>query len=284
MNIIDIITKIFTSSSLWQAIALAWSSIISDVINQNNIFMTSIFDLNVVQNFIVFIETIGSILFVFGIAFAFSEWATDCNENGKVNIQSTFKNCIIGFAALLSFAYIPVLLLKWINELAYILMKTMNIDMISQFDNALALDFLGGFGAPFFFFIMAFSIVKIFLANIKRGGIMLTLITVGSLHMFSIPRGYTDAFGSWCKQVLGLCITSFMQNVLLTLGLLVFSSQLTSQSMILGTGIMLSAAEVPRILQQFGLDTSMKVNFSQAIMGASNAVNIVSSIGSAAAA
>ena len=148
MNIIDIITKIFTSSSLWQAIALAWSSIISDVINQNNVFMTSIFDLNVVQNFIVFIETIGSILFVFGIAFAFSEWATDCNENGKVNIQSTFKNCIIGFAALLSFAYIPVLLLKWINELAYILMKTMNIDMISQFDNALALDFLGGFGAP----------------------------------------------------------------------------------------------------------------------------------------
>ena len=102
--------------------------------------------------------------------------------------------------------------------------------------------------------------------------------------MFSIPRGYTDAFWSWCKQVLGLCITSFMQNVLLTLGLLVFSSQLTSQSMILGTGIMLSAAEVPRILQQFGLDTSMKVNFSQAIMGASNAVNIVSSIGSAAAA
>lgn len=42
-----------------------------------------------------------------------------------------------------------------------------------------------------------------------------------------------------------------------------FLGLLTWQTnMLLGFGIMLSANEVPRIAQQFGLDTSVKVNMS----------------------
>ena len=42
--------------------------------------------------------------------------------------------------------------------------------------------------------------LKSFFANIKRGGILLIQIAVGSLYMFSIPRGYTDGFNQWCNR------------------------------------------------------------------------------------
>ena len=41
---------------------------------------------------------------------------------------------------------------------------------------------------------LGYCVVKIFFDNIKRGGILLIQIAVGSLYMFSIPRGYGDGF------------------------------------------------------------------------------------------
>ena len=73
--------------------------------------------------------------------------------------------------------------------------------------------------------------------------------------MFSVPRGYMDGFYSWCKQVAGLCLTAFLQSTILIAGLMVWS-----ENMLLGCGLMLSANEIPRIAQQFGLDTSTKAN------------------------
>ena len=43
---------------------------------------------------------------------------------------------------------------------------------------------------------IGFCFIKIVFANIKRGGILLCQIAVGSLYMFSIPRGYTDGFAN----------------------------------------------------------------------------------------
>ena len=51
---------------------------------------------------------------------------------------------------------------------------------------------------------MTYAVVKVFFSNLKRGGILLIQIAVGSLYMFSIPRGYTDGFVQWIKQVIGL--------------------------------------------------------------------------------
>ena len=73
--------------------------------------------------------------------------------------------------------------------------------------------------------------------------------------MFSIPRGFSDGFNGWCKQIFALCLTAFLQTTLLFLGLLTWQT-----NMLLGLGIMLSASEVPRIAQQFGLDTSIRFN------------------------
>ena len=102
---------------------------------------------------------------------------------------------------------------------------------------------------------LAYCVVKLFFANIKRGGILLCQIAVGSLYMFSLPRGFSDGFNGWCKQIFALCLTAFLQTSLMFLGLLTWQT-----NMLLGLGIMLAANEVPRIAQQFGLDTSVRVN------------------------
>ena len=73
--------------------------------------------------------------------------------------------------------------------------------------------------------------------------------------MFSVPRGYTDGFVGWCKQVIATCLTAFLQTTILYLGLLTYT-----QHALLALGICLSANEVPRIAQMYGLDTSVKVS------------------------
>ena len=71
----------------------------------------------------------------------------------------------------------------------------------------------------------AYCVIKMFFANIKRGGILLIQIAVGSLYMFSVPRGYADGFNQWCKQVIAICLTAFMRTTLLFLGLMTFPEQ-----------------------------------------------------------
>ena len=114
-----------------------------------------------------------------------------------------------------------------------------------------------------------YCVVRVFFCNLKRGGIMLIQIAVGSLYLFSVPRGYSDGFWGWARQVAALCLTAFMQTTLLFLGLLTFPDH-----MLLGLGIMLAASEVPRIAQQFGLDTSTKFNISSVVHASNSAMNI----------
>ena len=94
--------------------------------------------------------------------------------------------------------------------------------------------------------------------------------------MFSVPRGYIDGFTQWCKQVIGLCLTAFLQATILVAGLLVFKDHL-----LLGLGLMLSANEVPRIAGTFGLDTSTRANIMSAVYTAQTAVNTTRSIAAA---
>ena len=115
--------------------------------------------------------------------------------------------------------------------------------------------------------------VQVFFANLKRGGILLIQIAVGSLYMFSVPRGYIDGFVSWCKQVIGLCLTAFLQATVLIAGLMVVKDHA-----LLGLGLMLSAGEIPRIAGQFGLDTTTRANVMGAVYAAQGAVNLTRTI------
>ena len=106
----------------------------------------------------------------------------------------------------------------------------------------------------------AYYVIKIFFANIKRGGILLIQMSV-------------DGFNQWMKQVAAICLTAFMQTTLLFLELLTFPG-----NMLLGLGIMLAANEVPRIAQQFGLDSSVKVNMMSVVHATTTAVNLTRSV------
>ena len=124
---------------------------------------------------------------------------------------------------------------------------------------------------------MAYAVIKVFFSNLKRGGILLIQIAVGSLYMFSVPRGYGDGFIQWCKQVVGLCLTAFLQATILVAGLMVFKDHA-----LLGLGLMLSAGEIPRIAGAFGLDTTTRANISSAVYTAQTAVNMTRTVVAAA--
>jgi len=122
--------------------------------------------------------------------------------------------------------------------------------------------------SSFCIILMAYAVIKVFFANLKRGGILLIQIAVGSLYMFSVPRGYLDGFTQWCKQVVGLCLTAFLQATILVAGLMVFK-----EKALLGLGLMLSAGEIPRIAGAFGMDTSTRANLMSAVYTAQAAIN-----------
>ncbi len=100
------------------------------------------------------------------------------------------------------------------------------------------------------------------------------MMATGSLYMFSVPRGYTDGFISWCKQVVALCLTAFLQTIVLIAGLVTYNT-----NMLLGIGLMLSSTEVPRIAQNFGLDTSMRFNVMSTVYSVNSVVNMTRNIG-----
>lgn len=91
--------------------------------------------------------------------------------------------------------------------------------------------------------------------------------------MFSIPRDYIDGFIGWRKQVIGLCLTAFLQSTILLAGLLVFND-----NMLLGIGFMISSTEIPRIAGQFGLETGTKANIMSTVYAAQSAVNMTKTI------
>ena len=121
--------------------------------------------------------------------------------------------------------------------------------------------------------LMAYAVIKVFFDNLKRGGILLIQIAVGSLYVFGIARGSLDGFTQWIKQVIGLCLTAFLQSTILVAGLMAFRNHA-----LLGLGLMLSAGEVPRIAGAFGMDTTTRANMMGAVYTAQMAINTTKSI------
>lgn len=224
---------------------------------------SDIFDLAWVSAFTSLFSMLGWALFAAGLVVAVFDTAIEY-QTGRANIQSTCLNVLKGFVAVSLFTKVPVELYKF----CITLQTTFSGDLIGSFVGAnrsdlgataeIVLKGMGGYSrllGLLTIIMLAYCVVKLFFANIKRGGILLCQIAVGSLYMFSIPRGFSDGFNGWCKQIFALCLTAFLQTSLMFLGLLTWQT-----NMLLGLGIMLAANEVPRIAQQFGLDTSVRVN------------------------
>lgn len=245
-----------------------------------------IFDLDWVKATIKLFTLFGWSLFIAGVAVAVFDVAIEY-QCGRANIKTTAINILKGFFACSLIGIVPVELYKFCislqntfsHDLSRIFAGTQSLDLAGQSMNVLQGSFAVSAQINFNLFNLlaliafAYCVIKIFFANIKRGGILLIQMAVGSLYMFSIPRGYADGFNQWMKQVAAICLTAFMQTTLLFLGLLTFPN-----NMLLGLGIMLAANEVPRIAQQFGLDSSVKVNMMSVVHATTTAVNLTRSV------
>ena len=224
---------------------------------------TDIFALSWVQVFVGLFGSFAWMLFVCGLVVAVFDTAV-AYESGQANIKNTCINVLKGFMAASLVTVVPQRLYSFCVNMQ----GTFATELLGNFisgtsdtmaDTGLAVIFALASDISlfslFFMILFGYCTVKVVFANIKRGGIMLCQIAVGSLYMFGVPRGYTDGFYSWCKQVIATCLTAFLQTTILYLGLLTYT-----QHALLAVGMCLSATEVPRIAQMYGLDTSVRVN------------------------
>ena len=245
-----------------------------------------IFGLQWVDATVALFVLFGWALFAVGVVVAIFDLAIEY-QTGRANIKTTALNILKGFFACSLLGRTPIELYRFCISLQNTFLNDISrVFAGSQYLNVagLSMNVLNNVFSPtpttefnlfnvLILIAFAYCVIKIFFQNIKRGGILLIQIAVGSLYMFSVPRGYTDGFVQWVKQVVALCLTAFLQTTLLYLGLLTFNN-----NMLLGLGVMLAANEVPQIAQQFGLDSSMKVNAMSVMYGASSAMNLTRSI------
>lgn len=250
-----------------------------------------IFELDWVKATIKLFTLFGWSLFVAGMIVAIFDVAVEY-QNGRANIKTTAINILKGFFACSLIGTLPVELYKFCislqnifsHDLARIFAGGKTLSLSGESSSVLAGYFAMAEDMRISLFNLlaliafAYCIVKIFFQNIKRGGILLIQMAVGSLYMFSVPRGYQDGFNQWTKQVAAICLTSFLQTTLLYLGLLTFPG-----NMLLALGIMLAANEVPKIAQQFGLDSSVRVNMMSVVHTTATAVNLTRSVARAVA-
>ena len=253
-----------------------------------------LFEMSWVQSIVLFFSYLAWALYGTGLVMACFECGIEYSS-GRGNIRETALNAIKGFMAVSLFTVVPVRLYELsvtlqgqltagitgygasIGDVASDIMQEFSaVESLTDLTSGPFLGFgsiTSGFMILFCIILMAYAIIKVFFANLKRGGILLIQIAVGSLYMFSVPRGYTDGFIQWCKQIIGLCLTAFLQATILIAGLMVFKDHA-----LLGLGLMLSAGEIPRIAGAFGLDTTTRANIMSAVYTAQAAVNTTRTI------
>lgn len=254
-----------------------------------------LFEMSWVQSIVLFFSYLAWALYGTGLVVSAFETGIDY-QSGRGSIKDSLLNALKGFMAVSLFTTVPIELYKLSVSLQASLtsgitgygsgIDTLATNIINELsvagtaEEALSAGVFGGLGAItspilllFIIIMMGYAIIKVFFSNLKRGGILLIQISVGSLYMFSVPRGYMDGFVQWCKQVIGLCLTTFLQATILVAGLMVIPDHC-----LLGLGLMLSAGEVPRICGAFGLDTSTKANIMSAVYTAQAAVNTTKTI------
>lgn len=276
--------------SIWTALVQwLYTSIydaIADLFTGINNMGAGIFTLSWVTAVVDLFRLFGWALFAAGVVVAVFDIAIE-SQSGRVKVKTAALNILKGFFACGLVSVVPIELYKFCvtlqNTFAGDLTRIFAGSQAGSFGEFVAFVLRTAFllpdtataGLKLLCFLIAFAYctIKVFFANIKRGGILLTQMAVGELYMFSLPRGFDDGFNQWCKQVAAICLTAFLQTTLLFLGMMSFQTD-----MLLGMGIMLAANEVPRIAQQFGLDSSVRVNMMSVFHTTSTAVNLTKAL------
>ena len=204
---------------------------VADLFEFINKSTSNIFALSWVQSFIALFHSLAWMLFVCGLIVAVFDTAI-AYESGQANIKNTCLNVLKGFMAASLVTVVP----QRLYAFCVAMQGTFSHELLGGFIGATSSSVAGtglsviialasdvSLFSLFFIILFGYCTVKVVFSNIKRGGIMLCQIAVGSLYLFSVPRGYTDGFYSWCKQVIATCLTAFLQTTILYLGLLTYT-------------------------------------------------------------
>ena len=242
-----------------------------------------LFRLPVGQILVGFSRSFGFMLWVIGFIIATGEIAINLKSNRVIrdSLHDYGMNMFKSFLAITFFTIVPVPLYTFVSKIASIICYPIlqSAGNVGRLDfNNLSWDMTPSDLMVLIFFVaLLFSGLKVLFSFVKRGGVLMILILVGSVHMINLPRGYWDSFWSWCRQVIALCITQFCQMALFCTGISIFlASQQTSFSLFLaGISLTLAAAEVPRIAERYGMDTSLKGNAASAIQSVATAARMI---------
>ena len=174
-----------------------------------------LFELEWVSAIILFFSRLAWALFAVSVVVCAFECGIEYST-GRGNLQQCGMNIIKGFLAVSLFTVVPVRLYalsvslqgtfsagltgygRSIGEVGQDIITELNeIQTLSDVVNSSHFG-LGIITSPimllFCVILMGYAVLKVFFANLKRGGILLIQIAVGSLYMFSVPRGYLDGF------------------------------------------------------------------------------------------
>ena len=224
---------------------------VADLFEFINESTSDIFALSWVQSFISLFHSLAWMLFVCGMIVAVFDTAI-AYESGQANIKNTCINVLKGFMAASLVTVVP----QRLYSLCVALQGTFSYELLGGFIGATSSTVAG----------TGLSVIVALASDVS-------LFSLFFIILFGVPRGYTDGFYSWCKQVIATCLTAFLQTTILYLGLLTYT-----QHALLAVGICLSANEVPRIAQMYGLDTSVRVNMmsvSHTVSMGSKAVGLI---------
>ena len=184
-----------------------------------------LFELEWVSAIVLFFSRLAWALFTVSVVVCAFECGIEYST-GRGNLQQCGMNIIKGFLAVSLFTVVPVRLYalsvslqgtfsagltgygRSIGEVGQDIITELNeIQTLADVVNSSHFG-LGVITSPimllFCVILMGYAVLKVFFANLKRGGILLIQIAVGSLYMFSVPRGYLDGFMGWMRQVIGL--------------------------------------------------------------------------------
>lgn len=172
-----------------------------------------LFTMNWVQSIVLFFSYLAWALYGTGLVVACFECGIEYSS-GRGNLKETALNAIKGFMAVGLFTVVPVRLYELSVTLQGSLtagitgygtsigqVATEIIDTLSDVESLTEMTSGSYFGfasitSPimllFCIILMAYAVIKVFFTNLKRGGILLIQIAVGSLYMFSVPRGYAN--------------------------------------------------------------------------------------------
>ncbi len=239
-----------------------------------------LFELPWVNQIVQLFSNLGWALFVVGIIVALFEFAIE-SQNGRGDPKTLSLNIIKGFFAVNLFCNVPVQLyafavrmqLGMSGDMSELVVPNGSGSLVEACIKVVTDALFEPILAIVILIMMGYAVIKVFFASLKRGGILLIQISIGSLYMFSVPRGFTDGFVMWIKQVIATCLTAFLQSTMLVCGLILFKDY-----WLLGLGVMLAAGEIPRISGAFGLETSVRPNINGVINTAQSAAHLTQMI------